>query len=140
MTVGIAFSGLSWIAVGALQVVVDGGQALTIVWQVLPYALITFGEVLVSTTGLEFAYAQAPLRMKGAIMSLWSLSVTVGNLWVLLVNAGVKHPAVAALMTRTGLGVTAFQMFFFAGFALVAAASFGLYARTYRVADHYRVA
>ena len=38
----------------------DGGDALSIAWQILPYALLTFGEVLVSATGLEFAYSQAP--------------------------------------------------------------------------------
>ena len=54
-------------------------------------SLLTFGEVLVSTTGLEFAYSQAPLSMKGAIMAFWNLSVTIGNLWVLVVNAGVQN-------------------------------------------------
>ena len=50
------------------------------VWQVLAYALLTLGEVLVSTTGLEFAYSHAPMAMKGVIMSFWNLSVTVGKL------------------------------------------------------------
>jgi POT family proton-dependent oligopeptide transporter len=63
----------------------------TITWQMLPYVLLTFGEVLVATTGLEFAYSQAPLSMKGAIMAFWNLSVTVGNLWVLVANAGVQN-------------------------------------------------
>jgi POT family proton-dependent oligopeptide transporter len=36
---------------------------------------------------LEFAYSQAPAAMKGALMSFWNLSVTIGNLWVLVVNA-----------------------------------------------------
>jgi POT family proton-dependent oligopeptide transporter len=35
----------------------------SITWQVLPYALLTLGEVLVSATGLEFAYSQAPQAM-----------------------------------------------------------------------------
>lgn len=140
MTAGIAFSGLAWIVVGAMQMGLDRGDAVSITWQILPYALLTFGEVLVSATGLEFAYSQAPLRMKGVLMSFWSLSVTVGNLWVLLVNVGVKHPDVGTLAARLGLGVTAFQMFFFAGFALAAAAVFGAFARTYRAADSYRAA
>jgi POT family proton-dependent oligopeptide transporter len=89
MTAGIAFSGVSWIVVGLMQVVLDGGAPLSIWWQILPYAILTFGEVLVSATGLEFAYSQAPLAMKGVIMAFWSLSVTIGNLWVLVVNAGV---------------------------------------------------
>ena len=77
-----------------MQVVLDGGHAFTITWQVLPYALLTLGEVLVSATGLEFAYSQAPPAMKGALMAFWNLSVTVGNLWVLVVNAAVKNTSV----------------------------------------------
>jgi len=138
MTAGIAFSGLSWIAVGAMQVVLDGGTVFSITWQVLPYAILTFGEVLVSATGLEFAYSQAPPAMKGVIMAFWSLSVTIGNLWVLVVNAGVKNSAVLDFIKSSGFGVTAFQMFFFAAFAFLAALVFGLVARTYPVADHYR--
>ncbi|MBI3886279.1 MAG: MFS transporter [Opitutae bacterium] len=140
MTTGIAFSGLSWIAVGAMQLVLDGGHVFSIAWQVLPYALLTLGEVLVSATGLEFAYSQAPQSMKGALMSFWLLAVTVGNLWVLVVNASVKNATVTNFIASTGFGVTAFQMFFFAGFAFAAAAVFGLVARGYHVADHYRKA
>ncbi|CAN5518800.1 POT family MFS transporter [soil metagenome] len=140
MTAGIAFSGLSWIAVGGMQVVLDSGSVFSIAWQILPYALLTFGEVLVSATGLEFAYSQAPQAMKGVLMAFWSLSVTVGNLWVLVVNAGVKNAAVTDFIATTGFGITAFQMFFYAAFAFAAALAFGLVARTYPLADHYRPA
>ena len=65
-----------------------------IVWQILPYALLTFGEVLVSATGLEFAYSQAPPSMKGVIMASGTCRSPIGNLWVLLVNASVRNEAV----------------------------------------------
>lgn len=138
MTAGIAFAGLSWIVVGAMQMVLDHGNVFTITWQVLPYVLLTFGEVLVATTGLEFAYSQAPLSMKGAIMAFWNLSVTIGNLWVLVANASVQNSAVTKFIASTGFGVTAFQMFFFAVFAFAGALVFGLVASTYPLADHYR--
>lgn len=140
MTVGIVFSALAWIVVGSLQVVMDGGGALSIAWQILPYALLTFGEVLVSATGLEFAYSQAPAAMKGVVMSFWYLAHTVGNLWVLLSNLTVRNPDVTQRIASTGLSESAFLMFFFAVFALLAALAFGLYARRYRVVDHYRAA
>ena len=140
MTAGIAFSGLAWIVIGAMQLQLDGGASMAITAQILPYAILTFGEVLVSATGLEFAYSQAPTRMKGVLMSFWSLSVTVGNLWVLLANAAVRNDAVTAWVATTGLGVTAFQMVAFAAFALVAAAAFAVAARRYRMVDHYRAA
>jgi hypothetical protein len=36
MGAGIAFSGLAWIAAGALQLALDDGHALSVAWQVLP--------------------------------------------------------------------------------------------------------
>ncbi|MDP2341696.1 MAG: oligopeptide:H+ symporter [Deltaproteobacteria bacterium] len=143
MTFGIAVSGLAWVVVGFFQLSLDAsgggaGAGFSIVWQILPYAILTFGEVLVSATGLEFAYSQAPPSMKGVLMSFWNLSVTMGNLWVLLANAAVKNDDVTKAITGAGWGVTAFQMFFFAGFAFVAAVVFGMVASRYKVVDHYR--
>jgi proton-dependent oligopeptide transporter, POT family len=138
MGYGIAFSGLAWIVAGGLQLWIDGGDVVSIGWQVLPYMLLTFAEVLVSATGLEFAYSQAPASMKGVIMSFWLLSVTFGNLWVLMTNALVRNPSVTATITASGMSESAFLMFFFAGFALVSAAAFAAYARGYPMQDHYR--
>jgi proton-dependent oligopeptide transporter, POT family len=140
MTAGIGFAGLAWIAIGVMQLVMDAGTPMSITWQILPYFLLTTGEVLVSATGLEFAYSQAPPSMKGAIMSFWYLSVTIGNVWVLLANATVRNEGVIARIQETGISVTAFLMFFFAGFALLAAFIFGLHARRYPLADNYREA
>lgn len=138
MATGIAFAGLSWVAAGVMQLALDRHEELSVTWQILPYALLTLGEVLVSATGLEFAYSQAPAAMKGAIMAFWSLSVTVGNLWVLLVNAAVRNDAVTTWIQDLGIGVMSFQMFFFAAFAFAAALAFALYAARYTLADYYR--
>ena len=116
----------------------ETGDKISILWQLLPYALLTFGEVLVSATGLEFAYSQAPLAMKGVIMSFWNLTTAVGNLWVLLVDAGIRNQSVMSQIETTGLSQKAFLMFFFAGFAFLATFAFWLYAKRYRVVDNYR--
>lgn len=139
MTVGIVLTGVSWVIVAVMQLQLDAGTVFSIKWQIVPYVFLTLGEVLVSATGLEFAYSQAPPAMKGALMSFFNLTVTVGSLWVLLANAGLKSAAVTGWIATTGLGTTAFYMFFFAGFAFAAALAFGLYARRYREVDHYRV-
>lgn len=138
MTSGIALAGFSWILAGSIQLTLEAGTPVSITWQILPYLFLTLGEVLVSATGLEFAYSQAPLSMKGAIMAFWTLSVTVGNLWVLLTNWTVRNPSVTKWITDAGWQVISFQMFFFAGFALVAAAIFGFCASRYTMADNYR--
>lgn len=138
MGAGIALAGVAWIFAGMLQLWLDAGEAVSIVWQMLPYVALTLGEVLVSATGLEFAYSQAPQSMKGTITSFWNLSVTVGNLWVLLSNVSVKSPGALEAIQSSGYSETACLMFFFAGFALVAAALFGLVARRYPLQDYYR--
>ena len=138
MTIGIAFAGVAYVIVGAMQLVMDGGAPLEITWQILPYVFLTMGEVLVSATGLEFAYSQAPPAMKGILMSFWTLSVTVGNLWTLLSNAAVKNPTVTDAIAGAGISNTAFLMFFFALFAFAASIAFGLRARRYTVVDNYR--
>ena len=138
MGAGITLAGLAWIAAGTLQLWLDAGDTVSIVWQMLPYVLLTLGEVLVSATGLEFAYSQAPLAMKGTIMAFWSLSVTVGNLWVLLSNVSIKSPSALQAIKSSGYSETACLMFFFAGFALVAALLFALVARRYPMLNNYR--
>jgi len=55
-------------------------------WQLLAYVLITAAEILVSITCLEFSYTQAPPQMKSFVMSLYLLSVSLGNLFTALVN------------------------------------------------------
>ncbi len=137
---GIAISGASWIVAGMIQLHIDSGASTSLAWQTLPYVLLTIGEVLVSATALEFAYSQATLAMKGVIMAFWYLSVTFGNLWVLLTNAAVRNEGVTAQIAATGLSENAFLMFFFAGFAFVAALAFAAYARRYPMQDNYRVA
>ena len=138
MTLGIALAGIAWVLVGAMQLVIDSGTRFTITWQVLPYIFLTPGEVLVSATGLEFAYSQAPLAMKGAIMSFWNLAVTVGNVWVILANHSVKGEAVTGKINELGISTTAFLMFFFAAFAFAAALVFRWYAKRYKMIDNYR--
>ncbi len=138
MTTGMALAGCSYISVAIFQLVLDGGGDLSIVWQVIPYALLTMGEVLVSATGLEFAYSQAPLSMKGVIMSFWQLAVTMGNLWTLLARETVHRKGVADWISGFGITPTAFLMVFFAGFAFCAALAFRWYAKRYKEVDNYR--
>lgn len=80
IAVGMFLCGLSFVSAALLQERIDAGSALHIGWQMVSYVLLTLAEVMVSITGLEFAYSQAPARMKSTIMSLWLLTTAVGNL------------------------------------------------------------
>ncbi len=70
----------------------EAGHTPNIVWQLLAYAIITAAEVLVSITALEFSYTQAPHKLKSFIMSLYLLSVSLGNLVTAAVNTVIKNP------------------------------------------------
>jgi POT family proton-dependent oligopeptide transporter len=56
-------------------------------WQLLAYVILTMGEAMVSITGLEFSYTQAPNSMKSSVMALWLLTVAAGEFFVGKFNA-----------------------------------------------------
>jgi POT family proton-dependent oligopeptide transporter len=73
------------VLVGLIQISLDAGHRPSVLWQLLPYLVLTASEILVSVTGLEFAYTLAPVSMKSTVMSLWSLTGMTGNLIATLV-------------------------------------------------------
>jgi POT family proton-dependent oligopeptide transporter len=123
MTAGMFITALSFVAAALLQAAIDSRAAsegkIDVEWQAIQYVLVTVGEVLVSITGLEFAYTQAPRRMKSTIMGFWLLCVTLGNVLVALLA-----PLQELSMTR----------FFwtFAGLMAAAAALFAVLAYFYK--------
>ncbi len=78
---GMLLTGLSFVFAGAVQAALEGGATVSVGWQFPQYIILTMAEVMVSITGLEFAYTQGPRAMKSTIMSLWLLTVTAGNLF-----------------------------------------------------------
>ena len=60
-------------------------------WQFLAYVILTLGETMVSITGLEFSYTQAPNKMKSAVMALWLFTVSMGNLFTAAVNYFIRN-------------------------------------------------
>jgi len=125
MPIGMALGATSFVIAGLLNVPVASGEKISVVWQVVPYVVLTVGEILVSVTGLEFAYTQAPLTMKSVIQSFWNLTTAAANLLVALATAYV-------FFTGTAL------FFYYAGFAYLAAAGLALVARRYKVVEWYQ--
>ena len=82
MGAGLVLTAASFLIVAWIQQRLDAGIKLSLAWQILPYIVLTAGEVLVSTTGLEFAFTEAGKQMKSTIMSFWLLTVATGNLLV----------------------------------------------------------
>src|SRR5438093_8914772 len=82
MSLGLLLTSFSYFVVAWLQHRIEAKETLSLIWQAGPYVILTTAEVLVSTTGLEFAYTQAAPSMKSTVMSFWLLSVAIGNLLV----------------------------------------------------------
>ncbi len=81
MTLGMFVAAVSFALVGGIQMWMDSSaDKVNVMWQFFPYLVITIAEVMISITGLEFAYTQAPRSMKSSIMSIWLLTVFFGNL------------------------------------------------------------
>ena len=84
--IGLFVMGASFVVIWRLQVRIDAGEKPSVIWQLLAYVLLTASEVLVSITGLEFSYTQAPKRMKSAVMAAWLFTVALGNQFTAILN------------------------------------------------------
>ncbi len=93
ITAGMFISALSFVATALLQDHIDVSpkNSVWIGWQFWQYFIITISEIMVSITGLEFAYTQAPKKMKSTVMGFWLLIVTLGNVLVVIL-AEIQGP------------------------------------------------
>jgi POT family proton-dependent oligopeptide transporter len=90
MSVGMFVAGLSFVAAAWVEGQLQAGGHPHVAWQLPQYALMGVGEVLVSVTALEFAYTQAPARLKSLVMGLWYLTISTGSLMAAVV-AGLNR-------------------------------------------------
>ncbi len=125
MGAGMVFGALAFVICAWLQQRLEGGERLSLAWQLAPYVVLELGEVLLSASGLEFAYAQAPQALKSTVMSLWLLTTAAGNFLV---------AAVTTLNSRVVHATGTAEFLFYAGLMLAAAGLFAVIARRFPVA------
>jgi POT family proton-dependent oligopeptide transporter len=89
---GLIVTGLSFLISAWIETQIAAGLKPSIGWQLPAYALLSAGEVMVSITGLEFAYTQAPKHMKAMVQAIYLLSVSAGNLFTALVHVFIANP------------------------------------------------
>jgi len=92
MGIGFFVTASSFVIVARVEAHIQAGQTVSVWWQILAYLVLSAAEVLVSITGLEFSYKQAPLKMKSIITALYLLAVAAGNLGTGLVNYLMERP------------------------------------------------
>jgi POT family proton-dependent oligopeptide transporter len=105
---GFVLTAVTFIFIAILQARIDAGLHPGIGLQILAYVTITASEILVSITGLEYAYSQAPPSMKSTIMSFWLMTVFVGDFVVSLINANIASKGFMSRFTGQN-----FYWFFF---------------------------
>ncbi|EHQ30631.1 POT-type proton-dependent oligopeptide transporter [Mucilaginibacter paludis] len=88
---GLVLTALAFVVIALLQVEVDAGGHPSALWQLLAYAILAAAEVLVSITGLEYAYTQASKSMKSTLVAIWLLTTALGNLFTALVNKSISN-------------------------------------------------
>src|SRR5438874_3193489 len=90
--IGLFLTALSFVVIVWIQGQIDHGLKPSVNWQFVAYIILTLGEAMVSITGLEFSYTQAPNSMKSSIMALWLLTVAAGEFFDARVNAWLLNP------------------------------------------------
>lgn len=129
--IGLFTTAVSFVPIWWLQAQIDGGAHPNVGWQLLAYALLTAAEVMVSITGLEFAYTQAPNKMKSFVMALWLLAVSLGNQFTSIINFLVPW------LGRHGMNMEGASFFrFFTLFMLATAVLFVFVSKYYKGETH----
>ena len=128
MAYGMFLAAASYLVVAALQTRIEHGVQLCVLWQTVPYVILTAAEVLISTTGLEFAFREAAPEMKSIVMSFWLLTIAFGDLFIAVITKLLSNSAGNAAVS-TGRFVQ------YAGLTFVVAILFSIVAAFYQYRD-----
>jgi len=128
--IGLVLTAASFAVSALIERWIVTGLRPNIAWQILAYAVITAGEVMVSITCLEFSYTQAPRRLKSLVMGIYFLSVSMGNQLTALVNRVIENPDGSSKLEGAN------YYWFFAGLMAVTSILFVFYAARYRGQTH----
>ena len=101
---GLFLMVLSFAVISIAQEAIDMGQTPSVWWQLLAYLIFTTAEILISIVCLEFAYTQAPRKMKSFVMSLFLLSVFAGNALTGIINTYIQIPELTLSIDNTHSG------------------------------------
>ncbi len=126
ISIGLFLTVIAFLIPAWIENRIAAGLKPGIEWQLLAYVLITAAEVLVSITCLEFAYTQAPKKLKSVIMALFLLSISMGNAFTSLVNLYIQKEDGTSILEGAD------YYLFFAGVMLVTSILFIIVAVIYK--------
>ncbi|MFB3788493.1 MAG: POT family MFS transporter [bacterium] len=126
ITIGMFLTAASFLICAWIETRIGAGERPNIVWQFVTYVVMTAAEIFISITSLEFAYTQAPKKMKSFVMSAYLLSISLGNFFTFAVNYFIENP------DGTSKLAGADYYLFFAGLMLATAVVFIFVAMRYQ--------
>lgn len=159
MLVGMLLAAASFVMAAILQFVINSqstfapdpadpalkmcvGGCVHVLWQLPQYLVLTCGEIMLSITGLEFAYSQAPSSMKSVCQACWLLTVAFGNLLVMILNEIDIIGRILRARGGSGYGsedyIMAWNFVFWAAVLTTSTGGFALLARRYRYVEDVR--
>jgi POT family proton-dependent oligopeptide transporter len=124
--IGLFVTTLAFLIVAGIQLRIDAGCTPHIGWQILAFVVLTAAEVMVSVTHLEFAYTQAPKKLKSLVMCTYLGAVAIGNVFTAGVNFLIQNPDGTVKLKGAS------YFFFFAAVMFATALLFIVFARFYR--------
>jgi POT family proton-dependent oligopeptide transporter len=89
--IGMFLTAASFLVPVWIEIQLKNGGQPSIGWQFCAYIFLTGAEVMVSITSIEFAYTQAPKKMKSLIQSIELLAISLGNAFAAVVNNIIKN-------------------------------------------------
>ncbi len=123
---GLFLAVVSFLITAWVEQQIGRGRTPNIGWQFLGFVVISLAEIMVSITCLEFAYTQAPKKLKSLIMSLNLMSISLGNAITSAINFFIQNPDGSSKLPG------AYYFLFFAGLMLLTAIAFIFVALRYR--------
>lgn len=124
--IGLLLAAFSFLIPAWVESRIAVGETPSIGWQIAAYVVLTSAEVLVSVTALEFSYTQAPRTLKSVVMSVYLLSISLGNWLTAAINYGITGPDGASRLE----GVAYYG--FFSALMFAGALGFAFVTRNYR--------
>lgn len=91
---GMLLAAMSFFMSGILESRIESRQAhgaaqVHVLWQLPQITILAIAEIFLSVTGLEFAYATSPDRLKAFLMALYLLTTAVGDFFSGLLYSSV---------------------------------------------------
>lgn len=126
VSIGMFITVLAFSISALIESNIQAGGRPNIGWQILAYVVLTSAEVMISITCLEFSYTQAPNSIKSIVMSIYMLSVSLGNLITAGVNLFIQNPDGTSKLPGAS------YYWFFTGLMLFAAIVFIVVAKFYK--------